>query len=277
MELDNRVKQLIDYRMKKCEEQYNIKVLSWFLRGSIQIGIYRKNSDLDLVFLYKNLEKQKCAGIHDIMGWGFDFWGWDIEDAVKDLNKNILFYHEYKKTNIMYLSQEHARGTLDCLHGLYLKLGNDLVGGNNNFNLQFDELLQELLEPAILAEYALLGMKNIVHTVEIIGKLSSNEYLYSIWRVLLAGYIMDGGLPGDNRIDKLIEVCGDRNLQEQVDGLREIYKGALTKSSQRFEIDYLNNYIIQNYVAMKQKIDKQEVKVNNIDKCLGKVESILQI
>jgi hypothetical protein len=69
----------INARIKQCEDFYEIEALFWFASGSIIMGTYRENSDMDIKFIYR-CKKKKVSGIHDIIGYGLDFWGWDIED-----------------------------------------------------------------------------------------------------------------------------------------------------------------------------------------------------
>ena len=81
MKMSHEIIQIIENRLQEYEKEYGICVLLWSFRGSIDIGIYRKNSDLDIIFIYQSNNK-KLRAMHDIVGHGFDYWGWILEDVL---------------------------------------------------------------------------------------------------------------------------------------------------------------------------------------------------
>ena len=55
--LENALIDEVNSRMNFYEYKYNVKILFWALRSSVNLGIVRRNSDLDIMFAYKNLKE----------------------------------------------------------------------------------------------------------------------------------------------------------------------------------------------------------------------------
>lgn len=253
MELSLRMKEMIESKLASCEEMYDVQVLFWSFRGSLDIDISRKNSDLDLIFVFRNRTKNKVAAIHDIVGYGFDFWGWDIEDAIKTIEiNNSSFYANCSDYQNIPLTKEHARGGLTYYSGIYCFLGNKKSGSNINKIEDLKEKLANVMEKRVLISHILAGVKSGLAKLEIEGGMSACDYLYTIWRVLLAEHVYKGGMPGESEIDFLMPLYMDKETMETVNRLRVIYKDSISKHSQFFRIINLNNYIDNKYVYLEK-------------------------
>lgn len=256
----------INNRLQKCEQFYNIKVLAWFPRDR---GIYRKNSDLDIVFLFKRGFNSNCSAIHDIIEYGFDFWGWNIEDAVKTLAiSNENYYSKAgKEIEDIYLSKEHARGGLGYFGGVYWMVGNTCTNG---IGKEIENTLLNIMEKRIIVNYLIKGIAKRIDILEYEGRLSSYEYLNSIWRILLGKGIMEGNLPGKTDFKYLLKSYADECILDPVNDLWKTYENALGKHSQRFDIPVISDYIIKEYTGLKKETiklepEKKEIYLREID------------
>lgn len=254
--MDTRIFEMIEKRMRECEVQYQIKVLLWSFRGSIDIGIYRKNSDLDLVFIYKNLGSTKISAIHDIIGYGFDFWGWDIEDVIKTVwTSNEIYYNNINKViDNYYISKEHSRGGLGYFSGIYCSIGNENIGGDSFAINELIPIFSDVMEKRILINNILSGVKDMIDTIQSFGALNANQYLYGIWRILLSLHVYHGGLPGESNIDFLLQGQNEEDIIEEFDLLRKNYKDSLAKGTQRYRLLSLNKFMHDNYFKLEEKI-----------------------
>lgn len=267
MELSPRMKSIIETKLADCERVYNVKVLFWSFRGSIDAGIFRKNSDLDLVFVFKNMSADKVVAIHDIVGYGFDFWGWNIEDVIKTIEiNNYSFYEKRDDFHNISLSHEHARGGLTYHYGIYCWLNNSRSGSNL---INVDELRNKLaciIEKRVLISHILAGVEAGLTKLETENGMSACDYLYMTWRVLLAEHVFNGGMPGESDIDMLMNLYMDKKTAMVVNRLKYIYRDSLSKHAQFFIIEELNKFISDKYNYLRKII--KDLKPEN-EKILG--------
>jgi len=253
MELSVRMKNMVEKKLASCEEVYGVKVLFWSFRGSLNIDISRKNSDLDVIFVFKNRMENKIAAIHDIIGYGFDFWGWDIEDAVRTIEINNQSYYQnriaYK--NIP-LTHEHARGGLTYYSGIYCYFGSAKSGSNIEGISALEHRLLSVMEKPVLMFHILVDVGEQLDKLEIEGGMSACDYLYAVWGVLQAEHVYRGGLPGESEIDPLMEQYMDQDTKHITNRLRSIYKNSLSKHAQFFQIEELNVFIRNRYFLLKK-------------------------
>lgn len=245
----------INERMRRCEEVYDIAVIAWFLRDR---GILRKNSDLDIGFLFKSRNSGKCRAIHDIIGYGFDFWGWDIYDAYETvLRSHEQFYvHPEIEMKDVYLSAEHQRGGLGYFGGLYWMVGNREVGGNKEFLSDGIELLDKLMEKKIVVNYLVAPLAGRVNKMGYTNGMSSYEYLNTLWRLMLARNILAGGKSGETDFVELAHRFAGGEALSSIESLLHVYRRALSKHSQRFAIMSLNSYISREYESIASEMMK---------------------
>ena len=278
MELSMNVRNMIEERLTDCEERYGVKVLFWAFRGSLDIGISRKNSDLDLIFVFKNMMEKKVSAIHDIIGYGFDFWGWDIEDAIRTIEINSQsFYEKGNGYKTLSLSKEHARGGLTYYSGIYCCFNKEKAGSNLK---EIDNLVKkfiDVMERKILILHILSGVQNSIVRLNVEGGMSACDYLYTIWRLLLSECVYKEGIIGESQITLLMTKYLDERNKEIVNGLRKVYKNSLSKHSQFFEIRELNELIFSKIDFLNGVLQDMEPqnniefqdKINEIKKIIG--------
>lgn len=251
--MDEVVFQSIQDRVMLCKDRYEITPLSWFVRDR---GIYRSNSDLDIVFIFKNFGKTKCAAIHDIIGYGLDFWGWDIHDLIQIIKiSNESYYAKpFENPEDIYLSSEHRRAGLGYFGGVYWGVGNKQSWEAELYSNQIVHLLNHVMEVKIIVSYLLNGVRSRVENLQYNVFLTSYEYLNSLWRILLSKSILAGNLPGQTNFGHLVDTYMDEGLIVLVNELINVYAKALGKHSQRFTIPEMNQYIINEYFDLQRKM-----------------------
>lgn len=261
----------IDERMKRCEEIYDINVIAWFLRDK---GIPRKNSDLDIVFLFKNRADRKCRAIHDIIGYGFDFWGWDIYDALETVARSHEYFYLNPSAELedIYISAEHKRGGLGYYGGIFWMVGNSQIGGNASFLKEGIALLNEIMEKKIIISYLLEPLEKRIETIEYTNCLSSYEYLNTLWRLLVSQNILLGGKSGETNFTEMANKYVGEETLPWIKILINVYNRALSKHSQRFSCVPLNKYVIMEFKCLKLEMEKllpeKEKRFNSVMKNL---------
>ena len=111
----------VNDRLVRIKALTGINILFWSLRGSLDIGIYRNNSDADIIFVFTSSNPGYRA-FHDIVGHGIDLWGWNIEDVLRTIqfcSENDL---QIIINNQCSISSEHRRGSLSYYFGLYVTI-----------------------------------------------------------------------------------------------------------------------------------------------------------
>ncbi len=260
----------IDERMKRCEEIYDISVIAWFLRDK---GTPRKNSDLDIVFLFKNRADRKCRAIHDIIGYGFDFWGWDVCDAIETVKCSHENFYKNPTGELkdIYLSAEHKRGGLGYFGGLYWMVGSQIAGGDARFLSDGVELLDQIMERKIIVNYLIAPLGERVERLQYTNGMASYEYLNTLWRLELARSILAGGKPGETDFVELADRFIEGEILTLIKSLMHVYKDSLSKYSQRFALEPLNAFIadeLGNVTAEMMKLvpEREKSSLNLLDR-----------
>lgn len=250
--VDKNVETFIDKRMNEIEKQYGVEVLFWFARGSVTSGIFRDNSDLDLAFVYKCSGKEKVAAIHDIIGYGLDFWGWEIGDALKTL----------KNSHFEYQSEEHRRAGLDYYYGLYCAFGNYFAKGYNLFFDKTKDVFMSAFSPKICSELFLYKAQEIYEKLLKNKTLSYADYLNCTEYILCTIHILKGGLPGDVHIRKLARSFLPGDIKNTLKDILKKYKTSLRKNSQIMSIEVLNRYFCEALPKLKESIRDYDNSTN---------------
>jgi len=253
----------INSRIKKCEDLYNIETLFWFGVGSLVTGIFRKNSDLDIRFIYK-CKGEKVAAIHDIVGYGFDFWAWDITDV-------LLFLQNGGKD---VLSSEHARGSLDYCAGIFSMLGNEISGQYNSSYDKATDHLVKLFSKKICIEYFINLAQNIYLKREQSHILSYYEYLNCIEYLLACEHILENGLPGDIHICKLSKKYLDESMLYLLNELIAAYRDSASKHAQKKDIPLFNDFISNKLSELTAKSRAIEDDTSNVLENINELKQI---
>lgn len=247
------LRKLVEDRLKNIEALTGVEVLFWSLRGSMDVGIYRYNSDIDVVFVFRS-ETKRIRAIHDIIGHGLDLWGW-IEDDVY----STVDYCESTSFNQLIecqcsISAEHKRGSLSYYFGLYVCLGNPFCIDRKGF---FDGHRAEFLKrysPTIVIIEMLSRLKAARDKIINGDNLFGNECLYGIWYSLMIRGVYENRLPGDNKIMNLLKEYGDNELMDCFVSIHNDYKRSAYKRAQIINNKRVYSAIIDSYEFGKNTV-----------------------
>ena len=273
-------KELIDEinrHMAQYERQYNIHVLFWALRSSINIGIKRRNSDLDIMFAYAASSRNDCLGIHDITGHGLDFWGTEIHEILDTISSNNTKTYETDEMQPPhFLSSQHRRAGCSYYFGIYSTIGNPYAVEYGSFLTNTRSLFLDMFEKKIAILELLSAVKTTAHNIKYWRKVYLYDYLYAIWRLVLAKHIAHGGLPGENNIYDLVQKYCPAALADRIKDYLFLYKETYTKESVFIQIEEFNQFILKEYSEMEAVVLNMpyEKKPLYIDAC-KRIEKII--
>lgn len=244
------IESIIANQMRDYEKRYGIQVILWTFRGSVDIGIHRMNSDLDILFIYRSKDK-KIKAIHDIVGHGFDYWGWLLDDAITTVNESNLLCD---KGIPYHLSLEHERGSLDYYFGMYCAIDNKC----SYISEWVDENIIECIRNLFVIKSGIVWMNNrlekIYHMICEGKKISGNAYMYGVWYALMSKHILNGNKPGDNKFVSLLEKYVDDNDKIAIKKIYEDYIYSNSKNSKVYKSNIIDSLIMKQYTVNKRYI-----------------------
>ena len=253
--MEKELDKIINEHMLFYEQKYNIRILFWSLRSSINIGIKRRNSDLDVMFSYISDRKNKCSGIHDITGHGLDFWGIEIHDILTTIKKNNeMAYQTEGPPKLWLIGPQHKRGGCNYYFGIYSTIGSSYYREYNGFLEKTTPLFLKMFEKKIAAQQLWEATRTTVTNIKYFGKIYLYDYLYAVWRLILCKHILCGNLPGENNILNLIEKYCSPEIKNDIQNYLELYKDTYTKESAYFTIPCLNEFILDNFSEVEKMI-----------------------
>lgn len=249
MKVSKDIVHIIEEKMKFYEVTYGIQVLMWSFRGSIDIGIYRKNSDLDIIFIYRSVNKNIRA-IHDIVGHGFDYWGWLLEDVLTTIHES----NKLCDSGMPYvISKEHERGSLDYYFGIYCGIDNELSAITEAFSKYIEALRSVCMNKAMIVWFN-NKIEKIYRKIVMKQEITGNEYLYSVWYAYMCKHIMLGNRSGDNKLRKLVGLYATLIEKEEIINIHNDYKVSESKTAKTYYSKIINDIITNQYKTNKQYI-----------------------
>lgn len=243
MKINREVSSIIEERMRLYEHMYGIEVLIWSLRGSMDVGIYRKNSDLDILFLYRSKNKDIRA-IHDIVGHGFDYWGWLVEDAILTIEKSNEIY---QNGETYLLSAEHKRASLDYYHGLYGAIGNEYAVSSEIFEKEYLANFINAYRRETALAWINSRLKKTIKKINLQERLTGSEILYGVWYALMSKHIITGNEPGDNKLSRLISLYATKDEQYRIEEIHRDYQISVNKMAKSYYDMKLYHLIVNQY------------------------------
>lgn len=241
------LKNYIERHLYSLEQRYGIKIMFWSLRSSINMGIYRKNSDLDIYFVF---ESNRYKLIHDLESHTFDFWGVNIESVKETIRINQM---EFEKKGMdqykpVYIDPAHKRAGCNYFYSLYFILGNDVL---SDYGMIYDVLQREIdaFNKDIVISQFNRNLKNDILMILEKEIVSINEYLRIIWRCLFIEHLEKNGTPGDYQLNNLIDkYIQNELLSKEIKTKMNLYynyakeKNDLAEKNKVIE-EYLVNYV----------------------------------
>lgn len=271
MEIREEYEQYIENRMKLYEKTYGIEVLMWSFRGSMDVGICRRNSDLDAIFIFKSKNKNIRA-IHDIVGHGFDYWGWILEDAVEMIKEaNVLGEEGTSYT----LGKEHRRAGLDYYFGVYCAMGNSNAKIYPAFFKNCVTELEQLY--SIKAAVACLTdrMEEYCNKMKKNLSLSGHDIMYAVWYAYMSKHLILNNKPGDNKFNRLVELYASQEEKTEIMPIHNEYRRSESKEAKKYYSTSLYAMFLSQYDLNKEfmiekqieeKDNKQDIAIENLMK-----------
>lgn len=258
MKLMLEIKKCIEEKIRAVERKYGIKAMFWCTRGSMHAEIYRKNSDLDILYVFQKKGVTEINAVHDIVGYGFDLWGWNIEQVLLTVKQNLKQIY-LGKMNYWVLSKEYRRGNLMYYGGIYCALGNE-----NYYRLDkkwsiFENVLWNAFEPCILQMEFMHEFYEMKRRIVSGVPITFCDYLNTISDLLLLEHVLKGGMPGQANIYYLAKLYLPDFHQGVLYHLLSEYQNAIGKYEQRAYISELNELILER-VERLLDIEKDSIK-----------------
>ena len=237
----------INKRIRAIENEFNVSIIFWAFRSSYNIGIYRKNSDVDIFFCFDNLSKGPKI-IHDMRYHYFDFWGASVNTIKQSIKINDKSYKINKKNyKPVYYNTACKRAGLNYLYSLFFIMDNQYVNGDlkkikNIFSYEFSKY-----NPNIIISQIKYGLENMISEIYSKDSMNLNNYLRIVWSILYLKSIKNGNPPGRQYIDDLIldkNIITEDNeyIVQNLFELLNIYR--LNSDSKNFNI-YDNKQILK--------------------------------
>lgn len=273
MQMPESFKKTVNDRLARIQAMAGIKPLFWSLRGSLDIGIYRNNSDADIIFVFSSTD-QDYRAFHDIVGHGIDLWGWNIEDALKTIRFCSTNDLKIIKKDQCAISDEHRRGSLSYYFGLYVTIGNDFCVDLDGFlTSSYDRWIQ-LYNPTIAIAEMQGRLEPICQKIKNGQDLSGNECVYGLWYALMEKSLQRDRLPGDNKISTLIDCYGNAGLLNEFKTIHNYYKESSGKKGQKFKNVAINDWLINSFDETEAYMEKADLRVEDIQ---SKIDQIMAI
>ena len=231
------VETLIQMKIKEIEIQENVKVLHAIESGSRAWGFASPDSDYDVRFVYVHpmeyyLELQSKK---DFIDWELnetlDINGWDLSKALQYFHKSNATLFEWSNSPVVYYTspewkqiKEMSEKFFSCKSAMYHYYGT----ANKNY-----------------IEYLTDDM------------VKYKKYFYVLRPILACKWIEKKSCPPPVLFQTLVDEVLEDNMKTTVDNLIKI-KMQMGEAEKEKRIDRLNEYINDNLIYFKQKVDKME-------------------
>lgn len=260
MKLTDKVKVTIEKKLLIIEKLYNIETLFWFIRGSMYLGIYRKNSDLDILFVFRNKKGDGINAVHDITGYGFDLWGWNVNKMILTIKSSNAAINMGKAFNG--LSSEYRRGNLLYYGGIFCALGNNTLHWNIENSDKIYRLLKCIFNPWVLYMEFKNDIDKILTQIEYCMPVTFCDYLNIIDELLVILHVYNNGEVGEADIKFLSDLYLPNDIKLELEGILKSYNGSLRKYDQCAYLVSLNNYIKSVSMKLDENMNFENININ---------------
>lgn len=261
---------------KDYEKRYHIQILMWVVRKSFLKGLERRTSDLDVVFIFQNMDFEKKTIIFERADRRVELQCWDIQDILEIIAENKRRSLYGKEFQPYYKRDEFKHYILDYYNGFYIGWESNFMQDYYGFWQSCGKHIWNLYEPLAAAKILHLDLKSQIERAETGYLLSLNEYINAIWAGMAGIHILEGGKPFDVQVKSLAEQyleIEDAKLFLEMVGY---FKQTVQKQSNYCNREDLNRIMKELEKRQEQETKTYMVKELDIDKELLGIQDKLK-
>lgn len=262
-ELTDDIIQYVEGIKEEYEKNYHIQILMWVVRKSFLRGLERRTSDLDVVFIFQNLDLQKKKIIFERANRRIEIQCWDIQDILEIIIENKRLAIKAKDFKLYYKNDEFKHYILDYYNGFYAGWESGLMRDYYGFKQKCGEQIWNLYEPFVAAKMLYAELLGQVKRIEWGYWLSLNEYINAVWSGMAGLHLLGGGSPSDIQIESLMK----RYLEEKdavlLKKLVFHFKQTVQKQSNYCNMSELNG--IQKDLLLQLEKEMDLYRINELD------------
>ena len=275
-ELTKEIIQYIGAVKKEYEKRYHIQILMWTVRKSFLRGLERKTSDLDVVFVFQNLDSKKKKIIFERANRRIELQCWDIQDILEIIAENKRRSLQEKEFCPYYKSNELKHYILDYYHGFYAGWDSALMKDEYGFCQNCGKHIFHLYEPFVVANMLYLDLKGQCKRVEMGYWLSLNEYINAIWSGLAGLHALSNGRPSDTQIRFLAETYLNGEEAKMLLSYVAHFKQTVQKQSNYCNMEALNQMLLDLKLRLEKKMKQFNIQEIDIEKELLDIQGQLK-
>lgn len=264
-ELTNEIIEYVEGIKEEYEKKYHIQILMWVVRKSFLRGLERRTSDLDVVLVFQNLDRQKKQIIFERANRRIEIQCWDIQDILGIIVENKRLAIEGKNFKPYYKSNEYKHYILDYYNGFYAGWESNLMRDCYGFRQYCGEQIWNLYEPFVAAKMLYLDLRGQGERIETGYWLSLNEYINAIWSGMAGLHLLRGEAPADIQIESLMQRYLQKNDAEFLEKLVIHFKQTIQKQSNYCNMQELNCIIKDLLYRLEKEMEIYQVKELDIE------------
>lgn len=257
---------------KEYEKKYNIQILMWAVRKSFLRGLERRTSDLDIIFIFQNLDSISKKIIFERAYRRIELQFWDIQDILEIIAENKRRSIQGKDFKPYYKNDELKHYILDYYNGFYVAWESNLMRDCYEFKLYCGKQIWNLYEPLVAANMLYLDLNRQIVRVQEGYWLSLNEYINAIWSGMAGIHLLSNGRPSDVHIESLAKHYLEKKDEELLLKMVVYFKRTLQKQSNYCNLEELNYIMKQLQRQLEEKMEHYQVKELNIEKEIADIQ-----
>lgn len=275
-ELTDEIIEFVGAVKTEYERRYHIQILMWAVRKSFLRGLERRTSDLDIVFVFQNLDSTNKKIIFERAWRRIEMQFWDIQDILEIISENKRLAVQGKDFKPYYKNNEFKHYILDYYNGFYVGWESNLMRDCYDFKQYCGKQIWNLYEPFVAAKMLYLDLCGQIARVEMGYWLSLNEYINAIWSGMAGIHLLNNGSPSDVHIESLALLYLEKKDAELLIEMTAYFKQTLQKQSNYCNLEELNHIMKQLQCQLEQKMELYQVKEWNIEKEIMDIQEKLK-
>lgn len=229
------MKDVIEKKLSEIEKTENVKIIHCAESGSRAWGFASPDSDYDVRFIYvRPLEHYlRLDKTRDVIEWQLDdtldINGWDLQKALRLLQKSNPTLFEWNNSPVIYRTTEQWKKVSDIINNYFIK-----KAGVYHYISTAKGNYREYLKGE---------------------KVRLKKYFYVLRPILACKWIMDRQTPPPMLFSKLAEEYLDEDIKPYVDKLLKI-KAEAPEITMGDRIDPINLYLEKNMEEISAAAEK---------------------